>query len=240
MQESRSTVATTASVAPHYNSVDCTHFLCASIAASARCCRSGGVGLLLSLAEQPRRTIPLTETDVKLGRRNEGPSRRIFPKSLRGADSTVSPPRNIPGLDSKSAAHGTCTTSAFNSTPSSFHWHTSSAWRMRYPTIGLRFHRRTRSNPCDFNEFLQALQSSETIRDVKCCSQLDLGIAEDEWVLLVKTIGRIRDVRYLNFSCTHGSRDFHPFQAVADAVNSAHSLRTFKATVKPILEIHQD
>jgi hypothetical protein len=27
----------------------------------------------------------------------------------------------------------------------------------------LRFRRRTRSNPCDFNEFLQALHSSETI-----------------------------------------------------------------------------
>jgi hypothetical protein len=27
----------------------------------------------------------------------------------------------------------------------------------------LRFRRRTRSNPCDFNEFIQALQSSETI-----------------------------------------------------------------------------
>jgi hypothetical protein len=26
----------------------------------------------------------------------------------------------------------------------------------------LRFRRRTRSNPCDFNEFLQALRSSET------------------------------------------------------------------------------
>jgi hypothetical protein len=28
----------------------------------------------------------------------------------------------------------------------------------------LRFRRRTRSNPCDFSEFLQALQSTETIR----------------------------------------------------------------------------
>jgi hypothetical protein len=37
--------------------------------------------------------------------------------------------------------------------------------------IRLRFRRRTRSNPCDFNEFLQALRSSETIRDVECGSQ---------------------------------------------------------------------
>jgi hypothetical protein len=30
----------------------------------------------------------------------------------------------------------------------------------------LRFHRRIRPNPCTFNDFLQALQSSETIRIV--------------------------------------------------------------------------
>jgi hypothetical protein len=44
----------------------------------------------------------------------------------------------------------------------------------------LRFRRRTRSNPCDLNEFLQALQSSETIRTVKCGSHRIMGIAEDE------------------------------------------------------------
>jgi hypothetical protein len=88
----------------------------------------------------------------------------------------------------------------------------------------LRFRRRTRSNPCDFDEFLQALQSSETIRDVSCFSQLALCITEDEWVLLIKTIGRIRDIQILRFDVEPGSRDFHPFQAVADAVSSAHSL----------------
>jgi hypothetical protein len=88
----------------------------------------------------------------------------------------------------------------------------------------LRFHRQTSSNPCDFNEFLQALQSSEMIRDVTCKSQLSLSISEDQWVLLVRTIGRIQDIQYLEFSCKPGSRDFHPFQAVADAVNNAHSL----------------
>jgi hypothetical protein len=87
-----------------------------------------------------------------------------------------------------------------------------------------RFRRRTRSNPCDFNEFLQALRSSETIRDVTCWSQLQLGIAEDEWVLLVKTLGSIRDIQNLTLYCTPGSRDFHPFQAVADTVNKAQSL----------------
>jgi hypothetical protein len=87
----------------------------------------------------------------------------------------------------------------------------------------LRFRRRTRSNPCDFNEFIQALQSSETIRTVKC--HLQLGISEDEWVILIKTLGRIRDIRVLELFCTNGSRDLHPFQAFADAVKNAQSLR---------------
>jgi hypothetical protein len=89
----------------------------------------------------------------------------------------------------------------------------------------LRFRRRTRSNPCDFNEFLQALHSSETIRFVRCGSQLNLGITEEEWVLLVKTLGRIRYIHMLTLWCSAGSRDFHPFQAVADAVNNARLLR---------------
>jgi hypothetical protein len=54
----------------------------------------------------------------------------------------------------------------------------------------LRFRRRTwfnrRFNPCDFSEFLQALQSSETIRYVSCGSQQTPGITEEEWGLLVK------------------------------------------------------
>jgi hypothetical protein len=92
----------------------------------------------------------------------------------------------------------------------------------------LRFRRRTRSNPCGFNEFLQALQSSETIRDVTCWPQQHLGIAEEEWVLLVKTLGSIKDIQNLVFGCS-SSRDFVPFQAVADAVYNAQSL--FKLTV---------
>jgi hypothetical protein len=88
----------------------------------------------------------------------------------------------------------------------------------------LRFRRRTRSNPCDFNDFIQALQSSETIRSVTCRSQRHLGITEDEWVLLVETLGRIKDIQCLNLYCTFGSRDFHPLQAVANALNNAQSL----------------
>jgi hypothetical protein len=90
----------------------------------------------------------------------------------------------------------------------------------------LRFHHQTCSNPCDFNEFLQALRSSQTIRTVTCKTQLtfDLGISEDEWVLLVKTIGSIKGIEHLQLWCAPGSRDFHPFQAAAEAVNNAHSL----------------
>jgi hypothetical protein len=88
----------------------------------------------------------------------------------------------------------------------------------------LRFRRRTRSNPCHFNDFLEALQSSETIRDVSCFSQLVSDITEDEWVRLLKTIGRIRNLNIFRFDFEPGaSPDFH-LQAVADAVNSAHSL----------------
>jgi hypothetical protein len=89
----------------------------------------------------------------------------------------------------------------------------------------LRFRRRTRSNPCGFSDFIHALQSSETIRTALCGPHLELGITEHEWDLIVKTLGSIKDIRNLNLYCTDGSCNFHPFQAVAEAVNSAHSLR---------------
>jgi hypothetical protein len=84
----------------------------------------------------------------------------------------------------------------------------------------------------DFDVLLQALQSSETIRTVTCRSHLDLGISEDEWFLLVKTLGRIRDIRRLEFCCERGSRYFNPFQAVAEAVNNAHSLRNLEVNIR--------
>jgi hypothetical protein len=104
----------------------------------------------------------------------------------------------------------------------------------------LRFLRRTRSNPCDFSEFLQALQSSETIRTVKSYSHLDLCITEDEWIRLVKTLGGIKDIQNLQLYCKHGSSNFRPFQAVADAVNGAQSLRKLEVTVpKDSRPLHQ-
>jgi hypothetical protein len=95
-----------------------------------------------------------------------------------------------------------------------------------------RFRRRTRSNPCDFNEFLQALQTSETIREVRCASHRELDITEDEWVLLIKTLGNIKGIVNLALRCAAGSRDFHPFQAVADGVNNAKSLCKLEISVK--------
>jgi hypothetical protein len=65
---------------------------------------------------------------------------------------------------------------------------------------------------------------SETIRHITCWSQQHLGIAEDEWVLLVKTLGSIKDIHTLALYCDPGSRNFRPFQAVADTVNNAQSL----------------
>jgi hypothetical protein len=88
----------------------------------------------------------------------------------------------------------------------------------------LRFRRRTCTNPCDFNKFLQVLQSSETIRDVTCRPRQRLGISEDEWVLLVKTIGSIEGIQNVKFACGSGSHAFRPFQAIAEAVNNARSL----------------
>jgi hypothetical protein len=93
----------------------------------------------------------------------------------------------------------------------------------------LRFRRRTwfngRFNPCDFDELLQALQTRKTIRDVFCLTQQALGITEEEWALLVKTTGRIRDIKSLRLLCKTDSREFCPLQTVADAVKNARSLR---------------
>jgi hypothetical protein len=59
-----------------------------------------------------------------------------------------------------------------------------------------------------------------------------MGISEDEWVLLVKTLGSIKDLQRLEFYCMPGSRRFHPFQAVADAVNNAQSLRNLEIYIE--------
>jgi hypothetical protein len=95
----------------------------------------------------------------------------------------------------------------------------------------LRVPRPTRRNSCDFDEFLQALHYRKTIRTVECESHLVLNITEDEWILLVKTLGSIKGLQNLRLSCRHGSRDFHLFQAITDAVKNARSLRTMKVHI---------
>jgi hypothetical protein len=50
------------------------------------------------------------------------------------------------------------------------------------------------------------------------------GIKEDEWVLLVNVLGSIKGIQDLRLDCVSGSRNFHPFQAFADAANNAQSL----------------
>jgi hypothetical protein len=95
----------------------------------------------------------------------------------------------------------------------------------------LRFRRRTRSNPYDFNDFIQALQSSETIRSVTIwCSHEELSITEDEWVRLVNSLGSIKGIQHLGLFCGDGSLNFHPVQALATAVNNARSLRKLDVT----------
>jgi hypothetical protein len=86
----------------------------------------------------------------------------------------------------------------------------------------LRFRPQTRW--FDFNEVLRSLQSSETIRIAECGPHTDLEITEDEWVILVKTIGRIKHIEDMRLYCTPGSQNFYPFQVVADAINNARSL----------------
>jgi hypothetical protein len=82
-----------------------------------------------------------------------------------------------------------------------------------------------RSNPCDFNDLLQALRCNETIQDLWLgVSTPTMDISEEQWVSLVKTIGSMKGIKYLALKCAPGSRDFDPFHAVADAVNNAHSL----------------
>jgi hypothetical protein len=58
-----------------------------------------------------------------------------------------------------------------------------------------------------------------------------LGISEDEWALLIKTLGRIKNIQTLILRSIAGYPGFHLFQAVADAVNNAQSLR--KLVISP-------
>ena len=91
----------------------------------------------------------------------------------------------------------------------------------------LRFRRRSRSNPCSFDDLIQALQSNESIRTVRCQGNVSLGITQEEWFLFVQTLGKIPALRQLSF-LGQDVPNVPPVQAVADAVGSARLLRTFQ------------
>jgi hypothetical protein len=80
------------------------------------------------------------------------------------------------------------------------------------------------TSPCNFNEIIRALRCNETIRDVYGVSRRKMGISKEQWVRMVNTIGSMKGIKYLTLKCEPGSHDFDTFQAVADAVNNAHSL----------------
>jgi hypothetical protein len=67
----------------------------------------------------------------------------------------------------------------------------------------------------------------------RCYPHQELGITEDEWVHFVKTLGNVKGIQQLIVHCKPGSRDFHPFQAIAEAVNNAHSLTYLKVVSSP-------
>jgi hypothetical protein len=91
----------------------------------------------------------------------------------------------------------------------------------------LRFRRRSRSNPCSFDDLIQALRSNESIRTVRCQGNVSLGITQEEWFLFVQTLGTIPALRQLSF-LGQDVPNVPPVQAVADAVGSARLLRTFQ------------
>jgi hypothetical protein len=93
--------------------------------------------------------------------------------------------------------------------------------RLAFP---LRFRRRTRSNPCSFDDLLEALQANRTIRQARCHNHVELGITESEWCRLVRTLGSIWGLKKLEVVWQSGSHGFHPLQVVARAVDSANSL----------------
>jgi hypothetical protein len=78
---------------------------------------------------------------------------------------------------------------------------------------------------------------AESVRDkpirFRCYPHQELGITEGAWVHFVKTLGNIRGVQHLIFVCKPGSRNFHPFEAIASAVANAKSLTYLKIVSSP-------
>jgi hypothetical protein len=85
----------------------------------------------------------------------------------------------------------------------------------------IRFRRRTRSNPCDFNDILQALKANSSIQTIICSRFFVSGISSAEWFRFVQTLGRIVSLEELYFVCNSQV----PALALADAISTSRSLR---------------
>jgi hypothetical protein len=82
-------------------------------------------------------------------------------------------------------------------------------------------------NPLHLADHIRSGRIDTPIR-FRCYPHQELGIKENEWVHFVKTLGKIKGIQELIFVCKPGSSDFHPFQAIAEAVTNAHSLTYLK------------
>lgn len=85
----------------------------------------------------------------------------------------------------------------------------------------IRFRRRTRSNPCDFNMILQALKVNKSITVLICSRHFMSGITSDEWFRFLQNLGSIQNLTELYFVCN--SRV--PVMAILHAVSTSRSLR---------------
>jgi hypothetical protein len=94
----------------------------------------------------------------------------------------------------------------------------------------------TKMNPRELADHIRSgpakLVHDKPVR-FRCYPHQELGITEHEWVLFVKALGNIKGIQQLIFVCKPGSRDFYPFQAIAEAVNNAQSLTYLKVVSSP-------
>lgn len=63
----------------------------------------------------------------------------------------------------------------------------------------VRFRRRTRENPVDFYDFVQALTASRSIQHVIMHGNLSFGFPESEWMETLQAIGRMQCLQKLSF-----------------------------------------
>jgi hypothetical protein len=87
-------------------------------------------------------------------------------------------------------------------------------------------------NPRELADHIRSGRLDTPVR-FRCYPHQELGITEHEWVLFVKALGNIKGIEQLIFVCKPGSRDFYPFQAIAEAVTNAQSLTYLKVVSSP-------